>query len=73
MSGAAFILRAPMVGTSSGIVLAANAERSYVKLINDSDAVIYLKVGAAAHESQRNLTIKLTGCDDRSCPCGVNG
>ncbi len=43
---------APTVGTSCGVVVAANAERSYVKLINDSDAVIYLKVGAAPHESQ---------------------
>ncbi len=40
------------VGTSSGVVLAANAERSYVKIINDSDTVIYLKVGAAAVVNQ---------------------
>jgi len=36
------------VGTSTGVVLAANADRSYVKIINDSDTIIYLKVGAAA-------------------------
>ena len=39
---------APTVGTSSGAVLAANDDRSYVKIINDSDTVIYLKVGVAA-------------------------
>ncbi len=39
---------APTVGTSTGVVLAANDDRSYVKIINDSDTIIYLKVGAAA-------------------------
>lgn len=36
------------VATSSTAVIAANAQRQYLLLINDSDTVIYLKLGAAA-------------------------
>ncbi len=36
------------VTTSSGQVLAANANRLYALLVNGSDAVIYIKLGAAA-------------------------
>ncbi len=36
------------VGATSVVALAANADRSYVKFYNDSDAVIYLKFGATA-------------------------
>ncbi len=36
------------VTTSSGQVLAANANRLYALLVNDSDTVIYVKLGAAA-------------------------
>ncbi len=35
-------------GVASGAALAANTSRKYVLLVNDSDAVIYLKIGAAA-------------------------
>lgn len=36
------------VGNTTTAVLAANAARTYVLLINDSDEVMYLKVGANA-------------------------
>ena len=36
------------VGATSVVALAANADRSYVNFFNDSDAVIYLKLGATA-------------------------
>ena len=40
------------VTTSSGAVLAANANRKYALLINDSDTTIYMKLGAAAVVNQ---------------------
>lgn len=40
------------VTTSSGQVVAANSSRKYLLLVNDSDAVIYIKVGAAAALNQ---------------------
>lgn len=36
------------VGTSSTSVLAANAAREYLQLINDSDTTIYVSVGGSA-------------------------
>ena len=39
---------AVIVTTASGIALAANANRLYALLINDSDETIYLKLGATA-------------------------
>lgn len=36
------------IGASSGVALAANANRKYASFVNDSDAVIYLAFGAAA-------------------------
>lgn len=36
------------IGVASGVALAANANRKYALIINDSDATIYLKIGAAA-------------------------
>lgn len=36
------------VTTSSQTALAANADRKYAMLINDSDTAIYLKIGTAA-------------------------
>lgn len=36
------------VGTSTVEVAAANANRTYLLLVNDSDAVIYVKFGVAA-------------------------
>jgi len=36
------------IGSSTTAVLAANANRTYVLLVNDSDAVVYVKLGAAA-------------------------
>lgn len=40
------------VTTGSGEVLAANANRLYALLVNDSDTVIYIKLGAAAVANQ---------------------
>lgn len=40
------------VATTSTAVVAANTQRQYLLLINDSDAVIYLKLGAAAVANQ---------------------
>ena len=40
------------VTTASGIALAANANRLYALLINDSDTVIYIKLGATAVANQ---------------------
>lgn len=41
--------------TTSGVALASNAKREYAEFINDSDSVLYLKLGAAAvaHEGIR--------------------
>lgn len=36
------------IGVVSDAALAANANRKYALLVNDSDSVIYLKIGAAA-------------------------
>ena len=38
--------------TSSGAVLAANANRKYALLVNDSDTTIYIKLNAAAVVNQ---------------------
>lgn len=40
------------IGAASGVALSANANRKYALLVNDSDAVIYLKIGAAAVASE---------------------
>ena len=40
------------VTTTTGAVLAANANRLYALLVNDSDTVIYIKLGAAAVANQ---------------------
>ena len=39
---------APPAGAASGALLAANANRIYALLINDSDTNVYIKLGAAA-------------------------
>lgn len=39
---------APTVGAATTAVLASNTSRLYALVINDSDAVIYIKLGAAA-------------------------
>lgn len=41
--------------TTSGVALASNAKREYAEFVNDSDSVLYLKLGAAAvaHEGIR--------------------
>lgn len=44
----AYTHTAPAVTTSSNTVLAANANRQYVLLVNDSDTTIYVKFGSAA-------------------------
>ena len=36
------------MGTASGTVIAANAERTYLSVINDGTAVVYLRPGTAA-------------------------
>ena len=36
------------MGVASALVIAANANRSYLLIINDSDVAVYLKVGVAA-------------------------
>lgn len=38
----------PAIGASTTAALAANTSRKYVLLVNDSDSVIYIKIGAAA-------------------------
>jgi len=43
---------AVVVTTASGIALAANANRLYALLINDSDTVIYINLGATAVANQ---------------------
>lgn len=40
------------VTTVTGVVLAANANRRYALLVNDSDTVIYIMLGAAAVANQ---------------------
>lgn len=49
---AALTHAAVTVGITSGVALAANPARKYALLVNDSDAVIYLKIGAAAVASE---------------------
>ena len=39
---------APTIGATSTAALAANANRLYALLVNDSDTTIYIKLGAAA-------------------------
>lgn len=39
---------APTIGNTTTTALAANASRVYALLVNDSDEVIYIKLGAAA-------------------------
>lgn len=40
------------IGTATGVAIAANDDREYLLLINDSDATIYLGIGAAAVVNQ---------------------
>lgn len=42
----------PNATTSSGAMLAANADRNYALIQNDSDTVVYIKIGAAAVVNQ---------------------
>jgi hypothetical protein len=39
---------APTAGVATGAILAANANRLYALVVNDSDTVVYLALGAAA-------------------------
>jgi hypothetical protein len=48
------------MGDATGAVLAENQNRKYALVINDSDAVVYLKVGAAAVENQ-GIRLSATG------------
>ena len=36
------------IGATTGVVLAANANRKYALIVNDSDSTVYIKIGAAA-------------------------
>lgn len=36
------------VGVASGVAIAANKDRTYLLLVNDSDSVIYIGIGATA-------------------------
>ncbi len=40
------------VTAASGVALTANASRNYILLVNDSDTVMYIKVGATAVANQ---------------------
>ena len=40
------------IGAASGVALAANANRKYALLVNDSDSPVYLMTGAAAALNQ---------------------
>jgi hypothetical protein len=43
---------APTVGNATTAVAAANADRKWLLLVNDSDETIYVKIGAAAVMNQ---------------------
>ena len=43
---------AATIGATTGVALAANANRKYALLVNDSDSVIYIKFHAAAVASE---------------------
>lgn len=43
---------AATIGVASGAALAANANRKYALLVNDSDTAIYIKIGSAAVVSE---------------------
>lgn len=46
--GATITHTAATIGATTGVALAANANRKYALLVNDSDSVIYIKFHAAA-------------------------
>lgn len=43
---------APTMGAASALVVAANADREYLLIVNDSDVTIYIKLGEAAVANQ---------------------
>lgn len=49
------------VGTSDTAVLAANASRRYVQLVNDSTATIYLRLGAGAATLNSGIRVNPNG------------
>ena len=49
-----------VVGVASGVAIAANDEREYLLLVNDSDASIYLGIGVAA-EMNKGIRINAGG------------
>lgn len=49
-----------VVGVASGAAIAANDEREYLLLVNDSDASIYLGIGVAA-EMNKGIRINAGG------------
>ena len=48
MATVTFTHTAASMGDATGAVLAENQNRKYALIVNDSDAVVYLKVGVAA-------------------------
>jgi|TARA_R100001530_G_scaffold17438_2_gene15072 hypothetical protein len=48
------------VGTSTGVALAANHERSYALFVNNSDTVIWLRLGEDAVANQ-GIRLNATG------------
>jgi len=58
------------VTTASGAALAANTSRKYALFINDSDTVIYLKLGAAAVANQGIRLNAAGGSYEMTAPMG---
>jgi hypothetical protein len=58
------------VGVATGAVLAANANRKYALIINDSDSTIYLKIGA---DAVMNQGIRLNANGGSYEMCSANG
>lgn len=58
------------VTVASGLVLAANADRRYALLINDSDTPIYLALGVAAAVNQGIRLNAAGGSYEMSAPLG---
>jgi hypothetical protein len=59
------------IGVASGAALAANANRKYALLINDSDAVIYLKFGGDAVLNQ-GIRLNANGGSYEICAANHN-
>lgn len=49
------------VGTSSGVLLSANADRKYALIVNDSSATVYISVDGAAAVANRGIRLNANG------------